>query len=81
MPKLEPLVLVRNDSPESATVWATPGMVAANLVDLGQDRVGPLRRSRVRQLDIDEQITLILGGNETGRALAMRHQVSPSRPA
>ena len=34
VPKLEPLVVIRNDFPETPTVWATPGTLLGDLVDL-----------------------------------------------
>ncbi len=40
---------------------------AGNFVDFGQDFIGPLHRGAVRQLDVDEQIALILHGDEAGR--------------
>ena len=53
-------MLVQKRFPGDADGVGHAGDAAGNLVDLGQDRVGPLHRGGVRQLDVDEQIALVL---------------------
>ena len=67
VPRLEPLVVVRKRFPGDADGVGHAGDAAGDLVDLGQDRVGPLHRGGVGQLDVDEQVALILRGDKAGR--------------
>ena len=41
---------------------------ASDLFDLGDSRLGALQRSRVGQLNVDDEPALVLLGNEAGRA-------------
>ena len=48
-----------------ATVCLTPGIWRATLFDASHGVLGAAERSRVRQLQVDQQIALVLGGNES----------------
>ena len=51
--------------PGDAQVWPTPAHVGRSF-HLPHDGLRPLQRGRVGQLRVDEQVTLVLGGHETG---------------
>ena len=72
------MVVRRTTSPETPTVWATPGMSRAILSI--RARIASVRctEARVGQLDVDEQIALVLGGDEAGRGRWPRRQ--PGQP-
>ena len=69
-PKLELIALSTNDWPGMPMVWATPGVSRTIFSILAITSLGSLRGRRVGKLDVDDQITLVLAGNEAGRARA-----------
>ena len=59
-----------SDWPEMPTVWATPGVSRAIDLDLGHDPLRPLDRGRVGQLHVEQQVALVLLGDEARGRMA-----------
>ena len=66
-PKFGALALSRIDWPAMATVCLTPAFLAGDLLDLLHHVLRPLRRRGIGQLHVDQQIALVLRGNEARR--------------
>ncbi len=66
-PKLGALAFIRIDCPAIAMVCETPGSLPAISSTLLHHLLGPLQRRRVGELHVDQQIPLVLRGDEPGR--------------
>ena len=69
-----------NDSPEMATVCATPGVFRAIRSTCCHGFLGPLQRRRVGQLDVDDQPALVLLRDEAG-GRTLKHPVGQDEQA
>ena len=63
-PKFELMAFRTNDCPGMATVWATPGVSRAIFSTVVDHLDRALQRGRVGQLDVDDQVALVLDGDE-----------------
>ena len=67
-PKFELLADCTNEMPANRDRVGDPGRLPGNFFDLAHRGLCPLERSRVGQLDVDDQPALVLLGDETCRS-------------
>ena len=81
-PRFGALALRISDWPEIPTVWWTPGDVAERASSmLGHRRFGALDGCRIRELDVQEQVSLVLLRHEAGRGVGELAGTSGQQPA